>query len=84
MGYLSPAISPSHRCSYGKNKFCLNKLNMPYYDLGHNSKNFSSIINITEIAGFIMTEFGDFQLTYDIHMGKHCGVSLFAIHRITE
>lgn len=60
MGYLSLSISPSHRCSYGKNKFCLNKLHMTYYDLGYNSKNFSSSIDITEISGFIMTVFGDF------------------------
>lgn len=33
---------------------------MTYCDLGYNSKNFSGITDITEISGFIMTEFGDF------------------------
>lgn len=46
---LSLSSSFSHRCSHGKNKFFLNKLNLTYYDLNYNSNNFSSIIVIAEI-----------------------------------
>lgn len=49
MGYLSLSNSPCHRCSYGKNKFCLNKLKLTFYDLNFNCNNFSTIIVIAEI-----------------------------------